>query len=619
MFESYEKLCNSFFFTLPIPAKLKRSYEDALEFAHIKTKAERAFTLAIILPSILTILGLFVLTIFNWLNLATFVVTLILGLVVFYFLYTYPFYARDVFRIKASEEMVFCILYMATALRISPNLERAIKYAQQNLSGALAQDLKEILWKTYTRKYSSFEEAFDSFIEKWRSDYEEFAEALYLLKNSISQYGEQREKTIREAVDFILNGTKQRMKEFAAQLKVPITVINALGILLPIVGLVFLPFVAIFMPETFQPVFLVIGYNVLLPLSVYYLAIYYLRKRPYSFHSVKIKEKFDYFSLILFMIFALLFSYLFWQASLQGGVFSEAQLFYSVSSIVALGMGIALYFYFSSRKASAQKRKIEKIEDEFVEAVYQLSNIVGRGMPLEKSLESLTAKIKTLEISKLFNSIVHNIKTFGVSFEKAVFDPKIGAIKHYNSSLINAILKAIAEISKKSFTILSKTLKDISTYLKNIKEVDALLKELLEETTSSMKIQALLLAPLSAGVVSSLTALMIVLILQFGNVAQSLFQDTSGVAGLSSQTFVTSFVNISQIMPFYLFQTVIGIYLIEIVIMISNFLASISKGDDVVEKKIEIAKNLIVASLIYFVVTILVYLMFSSIVQAVVV
>lgn len=616
MFEPYQKFCNFFgFIKVGIPKGLEQRYEEALTFAHVKITPQKAFSTAIFFPLFFFVVGTFLLFLFSVFSLATLLIVGLASAVAFYYLYNYPFYARDVFRIKASEEMIFCILYMATALRISPNLENAVRYARENLEGVLAQDLQELLWKVYTRQYASFNEGFEKFMAKWRSDYEEFAEALYLLKNSIGQSPGTREKTINEAIDFMLSGTKQSMKDFAAQLKTPITIINALGILLPIVGLVFFPFVAIFMPETFKPIIVFIGYNVALPLAIYFLASSYLRKRSYSFHAVKLKiKKIELFYLLPFFAFSLGASYFIFLASRIKAIFAPEQLYYSLIAVLLLGIGIAVYFYFSARKKLKVKKKIERVEDEFIEALYQLSNIVARGTPMERSLEELTLKIKNLEISSFFRIILNNIRTFGMNLYQAIFDPKFGAIQKYSSSLIKAVMKAIAEISKKSFSIVAKILKDVSTYLKNMKEVDNSLRELLQETTSSMRIQALLLAPLSAAVVVAITALMISLLLKFGEVATTILQKT-GPLQVGSQVLLTSFVNLKEIMPFYVFQLVVGIYLLEVVILISYFLSTINHGSDEIAQKVEIAKNLFFAVILYAIIAFVTYTAFSSVVE----
>jgi hypothetical protein len=67
-------------------------------------------------------------------------------------------------------------------------------------------------------------------------------------------------------------------------------ILNALGILLPIIGLVFLPMIAVFMPESIQPIFIIIGYNIMLPLIVYWVMKSYLDKRPYGFHQPDISK-----------------------------------------------------------------------------------------------------------------------------------------------------------------------------------------------------------------------------------------------------------------------------------------------------------------------------------------
>lgn len=61
----------------------------------------------------------------------------------FYYLYSLPFSIATTFRIKAASEMVLGVLYMSIAMKVIPNLEYAIKFAGENLTGPLARDFKK--------------------------------------------------------------------------------------------------------------------------------------------------------------------------------------------------------------------------------------------------------------------------------------------------------------------------------------------------------------------------------------------------------------------------------------------------------------------------------------------
>ena len=172
----YEKLCGISEKILPIsPWKsLIDKYYEAIKFSHLKISPRGAFSL-IILATILAIAFPTVITVFlNMFSLPTIILIVVLGVVVFYYLYDYPFHFAVMFRIRASSEMVLSIVYMTISMRVSANIENAIKFAADNLRGALSEDLHQLLWDIYLRKFDSASTALDSFIKKWKRDNNEF-------------------------------------------------------------------------------------------------------------------------------------------------------------------------------------------------------------------------------------------------------------------------------------------------------------------------------------------------------------------------------------------------------------------------------------------------------------
>lgn len=166
-----------------------------------------------------------------------------------------------------------------------------------------------MLWDVYTGKFVSVTDALDPFMEKWKRESEEFVKAIFLIKNSFFETSEKRNKVLNESVSVILSGTKDRMRNYAKDLKAPLQVLNALGILLPMLGLVFFPIVSIFLPNIIQPAFLVIGYNVILPIIIYWMMKSYLERRPTAFHQPDlskhpqfVNDKMKYIILILSIV-----------------------------------------------------------------------------------------------------------------------------------------------------------------------------------------------------------------------------------------------------------------------------------------------------------------------------
>jgi len=620
----YESACELAEKVLPVAPweGLADKYQDAITFSHMKVTPRGTFSLALLatmlavaIPTAATVaLGVF--------NLSTAIIIFVLDFALFYYLYDYPTHYATVFRIKASAEMVLAVVYMTISMRISPNIESAIKFAADNLSGPLDTDLNQLLWDIYTRKYDTAAAGLDWFIKKWKRENNEFADALYLIKTSTTESQARRNKVLDEAVSVVLQGTRERMKDYSLELRTPVTVINALGILLPVIGLVFLPMVGIFMPEAIQPVFIAIGYNVMLPLVVYWLMSTYLDKRPYSFHNPDISdhpkfrgEKMWLYPLVGLLVALPLVGIGGYRILTSKEIFSFSQLVSSLMISAGICGGIVAYSIAYAIRKIQLREEIVQIENEFTEVLFQLGNQLARGVPFETTLRNVTPQIRNLKISKFFERVLYNIETFGMTLDQAVFDEKSGAIHEYPSKLIKAIMHAIVEISKRGMDTTSQAMITISTYMKNSRAVEAELKDMLSEVTSTMQMQAVLLAPLSSGIVVALAALMMNMLIMLNKTVEEMYGafTGSGPLGVSGGLF-DSVLRVDKMIPVQSFQLIVSLYMIEVVGMLAVFLSIIQNGDEDLLKRMTLGKTLIMAFAIYAIVMVTGYSVFSSLI-----
>jgi hypothetical protein len=431
-----------------------------------------------------------------------------------------------------------------------------------------------------------------------------------------------RDKVLDEAVTVVLQGTRQRMKAYSLELRTPVTVINALGILLPIIGMVFLPMVGIFMPESIQPVFIAIGYNVMLPLVVYWLMSAYLDKRPYSFHNPDLSdhprfraEKTWLYPAIGLAIAIPLIGFGTWRILTSTEVFSFDLLLSSLMISAGVCGGIVAYSIAYAVRKMKLREEITQIEDEFIEVLFQLGNQLTRGMPFETTLRNVTPKIRNLMISKFFDRVLYNIETFGMTLEQAVFDEKQGAVHEYPSKMVRAIMHAIVEISKRGMDTTSRAMITISTYMKNSRSVEEEMKDMMGEVTSTMTMQAMLLAPLSSGIIVSIAALMMNMVLMLNRTVEDLYGTFTGAGplGMGGGLF-DSVLRVDAMMPVHVFQLIVSIYMIEVVGLLSIFLSIIQNGDEPLLKRMSLGKTLAMAFFIYAVVMLVGYSAFTSLI-----
>jgi hypothetical protein len=626
----YENLCKISERILPFGPweSLRKKYENAINFSHMKITPKGAFSLAVLVAVLIFLIPLFVMFVLNSFSISVMLFTSTFSLMSFIYLYNFPMHYSTVFRIKASAEMVLAIIYMSISMKISHNLESAVKFAAKNLKGPLSYDLRKVLWDVYTRRYDTIGEALDAFLLKWERENQEFTEAVSMIKTAVLDAPSRVDKTLDEAVSIMLTGTKERMRHYAQELRTPVNILNSMGILLPLIGLVFFPIIGMFLPDVIKPVFIAAGYDVFLPVVVYWMMNSYLEKRPYTFHQPDLSKhpKFSkerLFGKVLF--FSWLVSLILIVISLSKLLFSSEPfsfelLGFSLLLTWGISSGLILYTILSTWNKLKIRGEVVQIESEFAEALLQLGNQLGRGIPFETALENLIPKIKDMKISKFFADILYNVETFGMTLEQAIFDKQYGALRMYPSTLIEAIMHAITEISKKGMVVVSNSMVSIATYLKDVHSVEEDLRDMLSEVTSTMQIQAWLLAPLTAGIVVALTSAVMKLMVAFTD-AVSKIQNSlmaSGPAGAVGNTALGSMINVNSMMPVHWFQLIVGVYMVEIVSMLSVFISQINNGEENILRKYNLGVTLLVATLMYTVLVIAIYLALDSLMPPIV-
>jgi len=168
-------------------------------------------------------------------------------------------------------------------------------------------------------------------------------------------------------------------------------------------------------------------------------------------------------------------------------------------------------------------------------------------------------------------------------------------------------MRILVESSKKGLKIAAVSLMSISEYLKNIDKINVRLRDMLAEVVSDMKSNMTFLAPLLSGVVVGLSA-MIVAILNKLQLDKLSGADTSSLGNVDS---ILNIFSLSNMVPPYFLQIIVGIYLIQIIFILTRTLVSVDSGEDELEKTNKIGKNLLRGVGLYIVVAVITTLSLS--------
>ncbi len=636
----YEKLCNISKGILEVePSEdKKKELQRSIDFAYMQITPEGAYSFAI-----LSGIGIFITTLFLLiLGIASLVFGLmlfLLGGVTIYLLSEYPNSQARLFRVKAADQIMLAVIYMVIYMRSSPNLEGAVKFTAEHLGEPLSLDFKKMLWDVETRNYSSMQAALSEYLEKWK-DNKPFVESMEIIQNSMKQSDEKRKAMLDEAVNTMMSGSREMLKRYSNKLELPILVIHALGIMLPIMVLVMFPIVMLMLEEAVRPAFLIIGYNVVLPLIIYLAGKRTLEYRPMGFSDPDVTKHPDHvppgminlggknikiwpISVAISLPLIALGLYL---VNFHAGTDIDTQMLTSLVITIGLAVGPASFFLLDSKAKLKIRKEVKDIESEFSESLFSLGNMLELGKPIERAVEETAEKNRDLDISEMFEIVVENMKSAGMNLRKAFFDKKYGAVWHYPSDLVISIMKIVLDAAEKGSDIVARSSISISKYLDQLDEIEEDLKNMLSSETTSMQFLGTFLGPFVAGVSVAMAAMMISIFEGIGGSLEALggMGGTPGVGGVGDMGLDGSMIGgwgaVEDMIPISWIQVVVGFYVIQTSYLLAMLSSGVENGPgDTIARRRSAGMMILVGVVVYALSMIVVWQVFGAQIEGILV
>ena len=644
--------------------------EKYLTTAHVSVTPNQALTLATVsligsmFMIIFVSIGIYFLT--DTVPLLFAFLGIIASLFVFYYSYTMPQRLANSWRLKASAQMVPAILYIVIYMKHTSNLERAVAFASEHLEGPLALDFKKIFYDVEVGKYSNIKQGLDTYLDSWKEDAPEFVESFHLIESSLYEPSEeQRIRILEKALQVILDGVYEKMLKYSREIRSPLSTLYMLGIVLPVLGLTLLPLASALLQGMIKWYHVLVLFNIIFPFFVFYLISEVLLKRPGGYGETSVLEldpnydKFKskqpwktYLPLLIVFLFIGFLPFIFqinFLTNLLGlkNDYTFSQLGISILGDVKLfdfkevgnkivgpfgplatllslfiPLGIALYFskvYETKTKILISSRNDTKLlEEEFNNSLFLLGNRLADGIPAEIAFAKVAESTKGQKTQSFFAIINQNIQQMGMSVEKAIFDPKRGALSFFPSPLIATSMKILVESVKKGLQVAARSLMSISEYVRNIQKINQRLRDLLAEIVSDMKSNMSFLAPLLAGIVVGLAAMLAAILTKLQLLQDlALSGEAKELSNLGTISTFTSIFKVTEMIPPYFLQIIIGGYIIEIIFILTTALVTVDSGKDPLKEKHDLSVYLKIGVGLYTItalVSILALTLLSSIV-----
>ena len=614
-----------------------------LNIAHLDITPSQSASLALMAMFITLFITLIIVLIINLLGGSFPIMLTFLGFIlsgfVYYYVYSMPNRLANIWRLKASAQMIPAVLYIVIYMKHTSNLERAVQFASEHLDIPLALDFKKVLYDVETGRYQTVKQSLDAYLDSWRDYSPEFVESFHLIESSLYEPSDvQRINTLERALQVILDGVYDKMLSYSREIRSPLTNIYMLGIILPTLALALLPLASVVIANGLKWYHLFVIFNLIIPLGVYFMTSEVLFKRPGGYgENSNIEKNPDYHkftssrpwliaALICIPLFIIgLLPFLFQSGLITnllnlksdytfgelGFPFLEEQFLFDFKKaggnligpfglagiLLSLFIPLSVASYFSiayklkTKDIIKARHETKELEKEFTSTLFQLGNRLGDGVPAERVFSKVAESSQGQKTQSFFQLVNQNIQQLGMPLDAAIFNTQRGAIIYYPSAVISTSMRILIESVKKGLKIAARAMMSISDYVKNIQKINDRLKDLLAEVVSDMRSNMVFLAPLLSGIIVGLTS-MIALIL---NKLKGLSDLTGGgaeIAGIGSIGNIINLFDITSIVPPYFVQVSIGLYLIEIIFILTGTLVTVDSGKDELQEKHELAKNL---------------------------
>jgi len=663
----YEKACNfsENILKFKVTGKQAEKIQKNLDICHLNITPTGVMSFSILLPLIYIVFGSLVsFLIFNMMFFVFFFI--FSGLLLVFALQKVPEFMGNSWRMKASNQMVQSIFYLVTYMRHSSNLERAIEFASAHLSPPLSLDFRKIMWDTETEKFSNIRESADAYLNTWKEWNPDFVEAFHLLEASLFEPSEARRVSLLDkSLDVILDGTYENMLQYAHNLKSPMTMLNMLGVILPILGLVILPLVVSFMSgesgsALTMTIYISVLYNISLPAGVYYLGRTILSKRPAGYGHEDITKtrkgikKYQNVIISITKNFKVAINPLFFSLTVLGvmmiigfspiilhtinpdfeiqdeegkyqflgyicpptnmncasgekvGPYGIGASILSLVVVAGIGVSAGLYYSLRSKNVIKIRENTKKLEDEFSSALFQLGNRLGDGLPAEIAFAKVAKTMEGSTSGDFFALAEQNITKLGMGLEESLFDSKVGAIVQFPSKVIESSMKVLIESSKRGPQVAAQALLSMSRYIKEIHRVEEKLKDLMAEIVGSMKAQVKFLTPAIAGIVVGITSMI-------STVLTKLSAQLTQFSEAGQQTGFEGMLTIFGVgIPTFHFQVIVGIYIVQLAYILTVLANGIENGADKLGERYELGKSLVNSILLYCFIAGVVMLLFNA-------
>jgi hypothetical protein len=597
------------------------------------------------------------------LGLAWYAVPFGLAFYAMYYVQVFPLKEVEKERIRSLTWIPEIINYLVMAMKVTPNLERAMAFAAEHGHGKIARDFKNLIYDLHIGKYRTVEEALDNIAWRWGEHSEEFKHALMMIRSSVMEADELRRAALLDkAVEDVLAGITEKMDVYSRAMHQPSIYLYYFGVLLPLLLIIVIPVGAMlggqgigFLAST--PVLAFI-YNLAIPVASLFLARSILGRRPPT-RSVPVippdlpgLPKRGWFKIgksqlpVLFVAIGIFLATVVAAVVLTPVATPRPKSFetgfktYCVVGIdatppegksifqpvpgqedfcvpflqyagIVWGLVAAVSFWLWAMNKDMRRVQLEIVdmENQFQDTLYVLASRLGEGRPFEDALRYAAEFLpKSPATKRIFLPTLQNITLLGMTVKNAMFDDAYGSLRYIPSGFIRGTMRIVVDSLALGVQMAARSIISLSVQLRDSQKVEKQLRGLLEDITQMMSTMSIFIAPVVLGITIALQQIII-------GAMRSMSE--AGISKQLSGTGTEAFGGLSAFRPPQLgnpevlkqaagqteLLVIITFYMIEIVIVLMYFASNVNEGKNRLAFNMAIAQALPISVALFLAVT----------------
>ncbi|QIO22232.1 type II secretion system F family protein [Haloarcula sp. JP-L23] len=398
-------------------------------------------------------------------------------------------------RIRALGAAPSLVVTLGLGMTLWPSSERAAAFAAAAADGLLADRLD-----AHRRQASDTpRDGLRRFAERWSDEFPALEAAIHHVQRAAVAPPGERATVLATARRRILDGTRDEMATFAADLRAPATGLYAFGVLLPLAMVSLLPAAAAAGVPVTAPL-LVVAYGMVLPAALVVASAWLLAQRPIAFPPAVVPRSHpDVPSTSVPALTAGMV------AAVTGWLVGTLVAPGWGPPIAALGSGTGAALVVHYRPVREVRDHVTDIEDGLPDALTAIGRRVDRGKSVEAALEE-AVDVTPAPFCNRLDATLHRQRTLGVGIE-AAFCGEYGALRTVPSPRLRraaVLLDAAADIGPPA----GETITTMGEHLAELSAVERETRRDLAQVTGTLSNTAALFGPLVGGATVALAGTM---------------------------------------------------------------------------------------------------------------